>query len=90
VFRTAEGTKMEAERGSVVVAFQVDDVDPDTSSGCSVLVTGVAQLVTDREALERADALGLESWAVDGGHYVRIDVGLVTGRRIRRPGLVAG
>jgi nitroimidazol reductase NimA-like FMN-containing flavoprotein (pyridoxamine 5'-phosphate oxidase superfamily) len=82
VFRTGEGAKMSAAREGVVVAFEIDDFDPETRTGWSVLATGIARVVTGPGAVLRADRLRLESWWVSDGHYVAIDVGLLSGRRI--------
>ena len=73
VFRTGEGAKYEAAVSNTVVAFEVDHVDPLYHAGWSVLVTGVANLVTEPTEVARLAALPIRPWA-DGkrGHYVRI------------------
>jgi nitroimidazol reductase NimA-like FMN-containing flavoprotein (pyridoxamine 5'-phosphate oxidase superfamily) len=67
------------------VAFEVDDFDPATREGWSVLIQGPAYHL-DGES-EQADALtiGLEAWP--GGerdHFVRISPQRISGRRISR------
>src|SRR5205085_1549212 len=42
LFRTASGTKLDAATRRAVVAFEVDDFDPDTQTGWSVLIVGLA------------------------------------------------
>jgi len=91
VFRTAhEGATEEDLRTGIShaeyrVAFEVDDFDPQTREGWSVLVQGPAHhLDTEAEHAE-ALALGLEAWA--GGerdHFIKITPVRITGRRIRR------
>lgn len=60
----------------------MDFVDPFHRTGWSVLVTGVAYEATPVEV----EHLTVEPWA--GGekqHWVRVQPGIVTGRRIRLP-----
>jgi uncharacterized protein len=83
LLRTAPGTALAAARDEVVVAFEIDDVDDESRSGWSVLVTGFMRELTEPEDVVRADELGLVTWT--GGsreHYVRITPARVTGRRI--------
>jgi hypothetical protein len=84
VFRTGEGTKQQAAVTNTVVAFEVDHIDPLYHSGWSVLVTGVANLVSEPTEVTRLAALPLRPWA-DGkrGHFVRISSERITGRRLR-------
>jgi nitroimidazol reductase NimA-like FMN-containing flavoprotein (pyridoxamine 5'-phosphate oxidase superfamily) len=83
VFRTDSGTKLSAAVMRAVVAFEVDDADPATRTGWSVLVVGPVEAVEDPATLARIDALGLEQW-VDSGRdrVLRIHTRTVTGRRI--------
>lgn len=65
-----------------VVAYEADDIDPDTHLGWSVVVTGYARLVTDPEELARYRAL-LRPWGSQKmDHAVRIRPDLVTGVRL--------
>ena len=70
----------QAVRGAAV-AFQVDELDRAGRSGWSVIVTGIAQLVTDQAELARARADGPVPWA-DGtkDYFIRIPLTTVTGR----------
>jgi nitroimidazol reductase NimA-like FMN-containing flavoprotein (pyridoxamine 5'-phosphate oxidase superfamily) len=83
VFRTDPGTKLSAALMRTMVAFEVDDADPTTRTGWSVLVVGPVEEVTDATTLAQVDALGLEPW-VDGARdrVLRIRSRTVTGRRI--------
>src|SRR4051812_18787454 len=53
VFRTGDGSKLAAAVAGAVVAFEADDIDPIYHEGWSVVVTGVAQRVTDPVDLAR-------------------------------------
>jgi nitroimidazol reductase NimA-like FMN-containing flavoprotein (pyridoxamine 5'-phosphate oxidase superfamily) len=92
VFRTVPGTKLDAATAGSVVAFEADGYGTDSDpSGWSVLARGVAREITDPDELAAARALPLESWAWDGGadRFVRIELTVLTGRRVRsapRPG----
>ncbi|HZU73502.1 MAG TPA: pyridoxamine 5'-phosphate oxidase family protein [Acidimicrobiales bacterium] len=83
VFRTGQGTKLEAATDHAVVAFEVDDFDRLHHCGWSVLVMGTANLVTNpaEEAVLRR--LPLRPWA--GGRrwaFVRVPIVFISGRRI--------
>jgi nitroimidazol reductase NimA-like FMN-containing flavoprotein (pyridoxamine 5'-phosphate oxidase superfamily) len=86
VFRTEPGGKLDALLRSPSVCYQVDAVDPASSSGWSVLVKGRASEVHDRHELERLAELELRWW-VPGPkqHWIRIVPIEVTGRRIWTP-----
>jgi hypothetical protein len=86
LFRTGEGTKLEALGRGGRVAFEVDGVEEATRTGWSVLVRGEAVEVTDPVDLARVRALPLYAWAPGTkGHYVRILPTVLTGRRIALP-----
>ena len=68
--------------GGVVVAYEADQIDPDTHRGWSVVVTGYARQVTDPERAARYSAL-LAPWveaAMD--HTVSIRPDMVSGFRL--------
>ncbi|APA98466.1 pyridoxamine 5'-phosphate oxidase family protein [Nocardia seriolae] len=69
----------------VVVAYEADDIDPQTRLGWSVVVTGIARTVTDPRELARYDAM-LQPW-IDGvmDTIVAIEPTLVTGVRLVDP-----
>jgi nitroimidazol reductase NimA-like FMN-containing flavoprotein (pyridoxamine 5'-phosphate oxidase superfamily) len=83
VFRTDPGTKLTAAVMRTIVAFEVDDADPTSRTGWSVLVIGPVDEITDATTLAQVAALGLEPW-VDSGRdrVLRIRSRTVTGRRI--------
>ena len=83
VFLTTAGSKLEAAEGEEVMAFEADEIDPVLHSGWSVLVQGLASVISDRDELAQARALGLEPWAPGGKfQFVRIRAELVSGRRL--------
>jgi uncharacterized protein len=85
LFRTGVGTKLDAATDNAVVAFEVDEVDPATESGWSVVVTGMAREVKDHTELAGLESRPLARWASgDDDRVVSISVDLVSGRRIVR------
>ena len=86
LFRTDEGTKLDAATRGARVAFEIDGVDEATRTGWSVLVRGETAEVDDPAELARVSALPLYPWAPGAkGHYIRILPALLTGRRIALP-----
>jgi nitroimidazol reductase NimA-like FMN-containing flavoprotein (pyridoxamine 5'-phosphate oxidase superfamily) len=68
------------------VAFEIDQLQPVTQEGWSVLVQGAAHFVVSDEELAPIARLGVHAWA--GGpkeQFMRIVPTHITGRRIRRP-----
>lgn len=90
VFLTVAGGKLDAAEHEVVMAFEVDEIEPALRCGWSVLVQGLASVITDGDELRRARALGLRPWAPGGQfEFVRISTELLSGRRITaRPTVV--
>jgi nitroimidazol reductase NimA-like FMN-containing flavoprotein (pyridoxamine 5'-phosphate oxidase superfamily) len=83
VVRTRPGSKLAAATRNSVVAFQVDDIDPDRHNGWSVTVVGRASRVEDPAELHRLAALPLRPWApAPHDNFIRIAIELVNGRRI--------
>jgi nitroimidazol reductase NimA-like FMN-containing flavoprotein (pyridoxamine 5'-phosphate oxidase superfamily) len=86
VLRTNKGTKLNAALAGAVVAFEADEYDAVYHTGWSVLVTGVARVVTLPDELSRLKELPLRPWAPgERDDYVRIARHTVTGRRIGSP-----
>lgn len=85
VFRTAEGTKLDAACRTTPVAFEVDHSDAMYHGGWSVVVHGRGEEVLRASERERLAALPLRPWA-DGSrdHWIRLPLALVTGRRVVR------
>src|SRR5947209_6595731 len=80
VFRTGEGSKLEAATRNAVVCIEVDHIEPRWQSGWSVLVTGQAHHVPADELSEAARNL-LVPWSLNAGdHYVAVPLDIVTGR----------
>jgi nitroimidazol reductase NimA-like FMN-containing flavoprotein (pyridoxamine 5'-phosphate oxidase superfamily) len=83
VFRTDEGSKLDAAVRGAPVAFEVDGVNRERQTGWSVLIRGQAEYVTDPTDLERLRRLPLVPWAPGAKpHYVWVRPEEVTGRRI--------
>lgn len=83
VFRTGTGTKLAAAVTNAVVAFEVDAVDDDTMSGWSVLVTGMASLVTRADELQAIAGVLPAAWLpAQPSRCVRIRTDMISGRRI--------
>ena len=82
-FLTGEGSKLRAAANHNVVAFQVDDIDPATRTGWSVLAVGTARVVSRPSDVVWMRRLPLDPWAPgDKTHVVRIIPEFVSGRRI--------
>jgi hypothetical protein len=75
---------------AVVVAYQADMIDPDTHTGWSVVVTGVARIVTDPQDNARYQRL-LRPW-VDNpvDCVIRIRAEIVSGYRLVDTAALAG
>src|SRR5215471_5292014 len=87
VFRTDEGTKLDAATRGSRVAFEIDATDEAARTGWSVLVRGEAVEVTNPAELARLQKLRLSPWAPGAkSRYVRILPAVLTGRRIWAPG----
>ena len=83
-FRAGEGTKLRRAVEDGVVGFEVDHVDADTKDGWSVLVIGMARVLSDLE-LDALGPIDVEPWAGPGRtRVVRIRPELISGRRIVR------
>jgi uncharacterized protein len=83
VFRTAEGTKLDAAARGSRVAFEIDGADEAARTGWSVMVRGEAVEVTDPAELARLRKRRLSPWAPGAkNRYVRILPAKLTGRRI--------
>ncbi len=88
IVRTVPGTKLDAAVAQAVVAFEVDDYDPEGRWGWSVLVRGAGAEITEPDELEAVKALPLRAWAFkngDANRFLAIDTTLVTGRRFGGP-----
>jgi uncharacterized protein len=85
VLRTAADTTAARKVHDTIVTFEVDELDPATSSGWSVTVTGRAALVADPGDIARYQAMPLMPWAPGvRDQFVTITTELVEGLRVRR------
>jgi hypothetical protein len=83
VFRTDPGSKLTAALHTAPVAFEVDGVDPELEVGWSVLLRGFVTVVTSRVEVDHLSSSPLNAWAPGRkGHFLRIEVRQLTGRRI--------
>lgn len=82
VMRTAADTRLAAAADGGVLALEADDVDPVARTGWSVVVTGVAEIVTD--PVEWAVINSLVEPFAPGANIVavRLPMTVVTGRRV--------
>ncbi len=83
VFRTDPGTKL-SKGSSSRATFEIDAFDRERRSGWSVVAVGRLDEVTsfDSKAFERVRALGIEPWAGDKRHWMRLTPDRITGRRV--------
>ncbi|MDQ1496651.1 MAG: hypothetical protein QOG69_3134 [Actinomycetota bacterium] len=83
VVRTGRRSRLALHAPGNVVAFEVDDIDPSSRSGWSVVLTGLIRLVRDPVELRHLDALGLQAWgATEFDRYLRLRPDVISGRRI--------
>jgi uncharacterized protein len=86
VFRTEVGSAFHAVVRSAEATFEIDGIEEHARTGWSVIMSGVADEVTDPNEISRLDGLALDSWAPgDKAHWVRIRASTVSGRRIVLP-----
>lgn len=82
VFRTRQGGLLDRACRNTIVAFEVDDFEPLTGIGWSVVIVGVANVLYAGEWL-RAMELGLTSaGAAEGSVFVKVVPGTISGRAI--------
>jgi nitroimidazol reductase NimA-like FMN-containing flavoprotein (pyridoxamine 5'-phosphate oxidase superfamily) len=89
VYRTRLGTKL-SEAHHRNIGFEVDHLDPQSRSGWSVLIRGMAEDIAARPpdtVTRRTQSLDVQSWSDDDGWLVRIIPAHVSGRRIIPAGL---
>lgn len=82
LFRTRRDTHLGLGTNNSVVAFEVDDIDPDDHTGWSVVVTGIASELRDPNMVDILDATALPDWSQ--GHETRvvaITLNMISGRR---------
>jgi hypothetical protein len=68
--------------------FEVDELEPSSLSGWSVIIAGVTEPVTQPMDVRRLDALALQSWIADPrSQWIRIRARVVSGRRVEPSGV---
>jgi nitroimidazol reductase NimA-like FMN-containing flavoprotein (pyridoxamine 5'-phosphate oxidase superfamily) len=83
--RTGDGAQLTRAARNTVVAFQVDELDPESRSGWAVMVVGYAQEITDPDEVSRMKQLPLRAWVTtDRDHFIRVSIELIDGRRVRQ------
>jgi nitroimidazol reductase NimA-like FMN-containing flavoprotein (pyridoxamine 5'-phosphate oxidase superfamily) len=83
LFRTAGGSKLAAATRGAVVAFQVDEIDPRTRTGWTVLGIGEAYEVLDADRLADLATRMPEPWAPNRtAHTISVPLWRLTGRRL--------
>jgi hypothetical protein len=85
LLRTAADSTVGRRVHGAIVAFEADELDPETCSGWSVTVTGRAALVADPGMIARYHAVPLVPWAPGARDtFMTITTEVTEGRRIRR------
>lgn len=85
VFRTLAGSRLSVAMNDFRAAFEVDEIDERLHAGWSVLLVGMARLVTDTEELSELwwDQHQPDPWAAgERNVFVRIQPTRTTGRRL--------
>jgi nitroimidazol reductase NimA-like FMN-containing flavoprotein (pyridoxamine 5'-phosphate oxidase superfamily) len=81
--RSASGSKLYAVLRSPRAFFEIDGAHPDGRIGWSVIISGVAEEITNEAELRRVEQLDLEPLAPGHqDHWIRIHTNTVSGRRI--------
>jgi nitroimidazol reductase NimA-like FMN-containing flavoprotein (pyridoxamine 5'-phosphate oxidase superfamily) len=84
--RSGRGPKLGAAERGDRVAFEVDQIDPDTRKGWSVSVTGRARWVRQPTDLARLGLAELQPWAAGPReHIIAIQAIHIDGRRLAAP-----
>ncbi len=83
VFRTGEGTKLDAAIRNATVAFEADAIHSIFETGWSVVIVGTAEEVFDPSEIERVTQMGFRPWAPGSrSHLIKIVPTALSGRRI--------
>jgi nitroimidazol reductase NimA-like FMN-containing flavoprotein (pyridoxamine 5'-phosphate oxidase superfamily) len=86
VFRTAVASGFNALLRSAEATFEIDGIEEYARTGWSVIMSGVADEVTDPDEISRLNELALDSWAPGyKAHWMSIRASTVSGRRIVLP-----
>jgi nitroimidazol reductase NimA-like FMN-containing flavoprotein (pyridoxamine 5'-phosphate oxidase superfamily) len=83
VITTSEDSALLSAVAESIVAFEADEIDAANHVGWSVVVTGRARLVTDRQNIERLRVIMRTSTGpAESARFIRIRPEIVSGRRI--------
>jgi hypothetical protein len=82
LFKTAEGSKLASIMAHHEVAFEIDGYDPQTNEAWSVVMSGLARVLSHDDELDAAEGLPLFPWnTAPKNRFVAIDPTGVSGRR---------
>lgn len=82
IFRTGEGTKLDAVLGGSPIALEADGLNKYGTIAWSVIIKGTASVVDSEEDFQEAADAGLSPWeAGSKDHLVRVTPSEVSGRR---------
>ena len=85
IFRTANGSKLAVATRHAVVGFQVDEIDPRTRTGWSVLGVGEAHEIVHPDRLADLAQRQPDPWVDDhDAHTISISLQMISGRRLAR------
>lgn len=83
IFRTSSDSRLATATNNVVVAFQVDEIDPAARTGWSICGVGEAYEVRHPRRLAELTELAPPSWLPSGTtHTVSIPMQQLSGRQI--------
>ncbi len=81
-FKTAEGSKLASIMAHHEVAFEIDGYDPETNEAWSVVLAGLARVLTHDDELDAAESLPLFPWnTAPKNRFVTIEPTEISGRR---------
>lgn len=87
VARLEHGAELAAAAHHVIVAFEVDDLDPCTGAGWSVLIRGFGRALRDPlTAIRSDDGRRPSSSEMDRHRFLSISTDVVSGYRVRHGG----
>jgi uncharacterized protein len=86
VSRIGDGSMLHAVSHDAKAAFEIDEIDERARTGWSVIVTGVARLITDPAEIRRLQDSSAVDWpAEEPTRWVALRAQTVSGRRISSP-----
>lgn len=84
VFRSAPGSKLGVAAAGSTVAIEVDEYDPESHTGWSVVAYGHAHIVTEPEHLSELHSIDFAPWTSPDLRdlWIEVDVERISGRRV--------